>query len=230
MGGWYELCLFKHNPDYSNMSGGDTKARLLTNKRGRAALLVCWQYVTWDALCVSASTLRIVYSTSADFNICVDGLNLIPSASTKSNKQVSRFHIGTDKVNMRIYIVFNVNCLELMSARNNFFNAFLYPHKVNKRHDVCFVCVSIFTSSLGSRLLKPLHLQSSDMEANLCRAGGGLCLSLTFLSCVHKHGCVCVCMSFLQGKAEMNVRLSVMTLLNLWNTGVLELQGLPYAA
>ena len=48
--------------------------------------------------------------------------------------------------------------------------------------------------------------------------------------CVHKHGCVCVCVSFLQGKAEMNVRLSVMNLLNLWNMGVLELQGLPYAA
>lgn len=103
-----------------------------------------------------------MYSTSADFNICVDGLNLIPSTSTKSNKQVSRFHIGTDKVNMRIYIVFNVNCLELMSARNNFLNAFMHPHKVNKRHDVCFVCVSIFTPSLGSLLLKPLHLQSSD--------------------------------------------------------------------
>lgn len=38
---------------------------------------------------------------------------------------------------------------------------------------------------------------------------------------------VCV---FPTAKAEMNVCLSVMNLLNLRNTGVLELQGLPYAA
>ncbi len=53
-----------------------------------------------------------------------------------------------------------------------------------------------------------------------------VCTSMNVLVSVR----VCVYVWFLQDKAQVNVCLSVMNLLNLGNTGVLELQGLPYAA